>query len=169
MTNRYKLWSYTEGTFGSGTGGSQILDIGPVVLDQFHTAYIYAHNSGLTRLWWDGKLIFDGMSPMVSGFDGYMEWGSGAWQFAASTTVDFDWVGYGNPCNLPQLLRATRAGNAVVLAWSTNAFGFVLQSTESLSPAKWTDITNSVAIVGPENTFTNYLSATNQFFRLRQF
>ena len=25
VTNRYKLWSYTEGTFGSGAGGSQIL------------------------------------------------------------------------------------------------------------------------------------------------
>jgi len=167
VTNRYKLWSYTEGAFGSGVGGSEIMDIGPVILDQFHTAYIYAHKSGATRLWWDGKLVFDGLSPTVSGFDGYMEWGSGSWQFTASTTVDFDWVGYGSACNLPQWLRVVRAGNAVVLAWSTNAVGFVLQSTDNLS-AKWIDVTNATSMVGSENTFTNYLSGTNKFFRLRQ-
>jgi hypothetical protein len=46
VTNRYKLWSYTEGVFGSGTGGSQIMDLGPVILEQLHTAYIYAHKNG---------------------------------------------------------------------------------------------------------------------------
>jgi len=168
VTNRYNLWSYTEGSFGSGTGGSQILDIGPVVLDQFHTAYIYAHKSGLTRLWWDGSLVFDGTAPAVPGFDGYMEWGSGAWQFNATTTVDFDWVAYGNACNLPQLLRIPSAGNTVVIAWPTNALGFVLQSTETLSPANWIDATNTVGVVGSENTVTNSLSNTNKFFRLRQ-
>jgi hypothetical protein len=25
-----------------------------------------------------------------------IEWGSGAWQYNATTTVDFDWVAYGN-------------------------------------------------------------------------
>lgn len=168
VTNRYKLWSYTEGTFGSGTGGSQILDIGPVVLDQLHTAYIYAHKSGLTRLWWDGKLIFEGMAPTVPGYDGYIEWGCGAWQFDATTTVDFDWVGYGNACNLPQKLKVTRAGNGVGISWPTNALGFTLQSTDILSPADWTDVTNAVSIVGSENTVTNNLSDRSRFFRLRK-
>ncbi len=168
VTNRYKLWSYTEGTFGSGTGGSQILDLGPVVLDQLHTAYIYAHKSGLTRLWWDGSLVFDGTAPAVRGFDGYVEWGSGSWQFNAATTVDFDWVAYGNTCNLPQRMRITRAGNTLVLAWPTNAVGFVLQRTDTLSPPNWINVTNTVGVVGSENAVTNYLSNTNKFFRLRK-
>ena len=112
--------------------------------------------------------MFDGMAPMVPSYDGYMEWGSGSWQFNATTTVDFDWVGYGNFCNLPQLLRITPAGNAVVTAWPTNAVGFVLQSTESLSPADWADVTNTVGVVGSENTVTNSLSNMNKFFRLRK-
>ncbi|MBI3851987.1 MAG: hypothetical protein HY298_17150 [Verrucomicrobia bacterium] len=168
VTNRYKLWSYTEGTFGSGTGGSQILDIGPVLLDQFHTAYIYAHKSGLIRLWWDGKLIFDGLSPMVPNYDGFMEWGSGSWQFTAATTVDFDWVGYGNACNLPQLLRITHSDNFIVISWPTQAVGFVPQSTEILAPANWMDMTNTVSVVGSENTVTNDLPDTARFFRLRK-
>jgi len=167
VTNRYKLWSYTEGMFGSGTGGSEILDLGPVVLNQFHTAYLHTHESGQTRLWWDRELVFDGLAPMVPGFDGYMEWGSGSWQFDATTTVDFDWVGYGNTCNLPHSLKTTLAGNAVVISWPTNAVGFVLQSTESLSPANWVDMTNTVAVVGSENTVTDPISNTNRFFRLR--
>src|SRR5256885_11805009 len=31
-------------------------------------------------------------SPLVNPFNGYVEWGSGSWQFDATTTVDFDWV-----------------------------------------------------------------------------
>src|SRR5438034_9796423 len=108
------------------------------------------------------------MSPMVSGFDGYMECGSGSWQFTATTTVDFDWVAYGNACNLPQLLRITRAGNAVVISWPTNAVGSVLQSTETLSPANWIDMTNGVGVAGSENTMTNNVSGTTRFFRLHR-
>jgi hypothetical protein len=168
VTNRYKLWSYTEGVFGSGSGGTQILDLGPVVLNQFHTAYLYAHRSGTARLWWDNMLIFDGTAPMVAPYDGYMEWGSGSWQYTAATTLDFDWVAYGNGCNLPQMLRIARSGPAVVLAWPTNAVGFVLQSTETISPANWVDSTQSISVVGSENSLTTVITGTNKFFRLRQ-
>src|SRR5437016_2294565 len=41
-------------------------------------------------------LVFDRAAPLVNPFNGYVEWGSGAWQFDATTTVDFDWVAYGN-------------------------------------------------------------------------
>ena len=170
VTNRYKLWSYTEGSFGSGTGGSQILDIGPVVLNQFHTAYLYAHKTGLARLWWDGKLIFDGLAPMVPGFDGYMEWGSGAWQFDAATTVDFDWVAYGQACNQPQLLTINLAGAAVVVSWSTNAPNLSLQSTANFAPANWVTVTNPVTVVHGQFMVTNDLSRSSEstFFRLRE-
>jgi len=168
VTNRYKLWSYTEGTFGSGTGGSEILDLGPVVLNQFHTAYIRAHKSGAVQLWWDGRLVFDGIAPTVPGFDGYIEWGSGSWQFNAATTVDFDWVAYGNACNLPQWLEITGAGNTVVISWPTNAPNFLLQCATNLAPANWMNVTNPVAVVNGRNTVTNPLAGTSKFFRLRQ-
>lgn len=53
VTNRYKVWSYTEGAFGSGVGGSEILDIGPVIADELHTAYISLqfHGPPVSQLW----------------------------------------------------------------------------------------------------------------------
>ena len=95
VNGRYKLWSYVDpNTFRNP--GLEITDIGPVVTNAWHIAYIYARNDGKVKLWWDGNLIFDGAAPLVNPYGGYVEWGSGAWQYDATTTVDFDWVAYGN-------------------------------------------------------------------------
>jgi hypothetical protein len=89
VNGRYKLWSYVN-------SDTSLMDIGPAETNAWHTAYLYARNDGKVKLWWDGSLLFDGMAPLVNSFNGYVEWGSGAWQYDATTTVDFDWVGYGN-------------------------------------------------------------------------
>jgi hypothetical protein len=89
VNGRYKLWSYVN-------SDTSLMDIGPAVTNAWHTAYLYARNDGKVKLWWDGNLLFDGTAPLVNPFNGYVEWGSGAWQYDATTTVDFDWVGYGN-------------------------------------------------------------------------
>ena len=69
----------------------------------------------------------------------------------------------------PPLLRAAQAGSSVAFSWPTNAVGFfVLQSTDTLAPTRWTDVTTTVVVVGSENTVTNSLSNTKSFFRLRQ-
>src|SRR5205823_6287739 len=44
----------------------------------------------------DDNLVFDGAAPLVNPYDGYIEWGSGALHYDATTTTDFDWVAYGN-------------------------------------------------------------------------
>jgi hypothetical protein len=89
VNGRYKLWSYVN-------SDTQIMDLGPVVPDTWHIAYLYARKDGKVKLWWDGNPVFDGAAPLVNPFDGYVEWGSGSWQYDATTTVDFDWVAYGN-------------------------------------------------------------------------
>jgi hypothetical protein len=95
VNGRYKLWSYVDpDTFGRP--GLEIADIGPVVTNAWHIAYLYARNDGKVKLWWDGNLVFDGTGPPANPYDCYVEWGSGAWQYDATTTVDFDWVAYGN-------------------------------------------------------------------------
>ena len=73
---------------------------------------------------------------------------------------------------LPQhapTLRASRAGDTVVLSWPASTIGFVLQSETTLFPPSWTDVTNAVAIAGPDQTVTNTVSAPAKFFRLRSF
>src|SRR2546422_3069757 len=89
VNGRYKLWSYVN-------SDTQIMDLGLAVTDAWHIAYLYARKDGKVKLWWDGNLVFDGAAPLVNPFDGYVEWGCGSWQYDASTTVDFDWVAYGN-------------------------------------------------------------------------
>jgi hypothetical protein len=118
------------------------------------------------KAWWDRALAFDGMAPLVNVFDGYVEWGSGSWQYDATTTVDFDWVGYGHPCNLPQLLNINRQSNRIVVSWPTNALGFVLQTAANLAPANWAAATNATAVVNDQYFVTNNLPATPAFFRL---
>jgi hypothetical protein len=89
VDGRYELWNYV-------ITNTLLMDIGPAVTNAWHTAYLYARNDGKVKLWWDGSLLFDGTAPLVNPYNGYVEWGSGSWQFNATTTVDFDWVGYGN-------------------------------------------------------------------------
>jgi hypothetical protein len=146
---------------------TEIMDLGPAATNAWHTAHLYARNDGKVKLWWDGILRFDAMAPLVNPHHAYIEWGSGSWQYDATTTVDFDWVAYGNACNLPQWLRAARAGNNAVISWPTNATGFVLQSSDTLSPANWVNVASPVVVVGSEKTVTSRLAGTNKFFRLR--
>jgi hypothetical protein len=89
VNGRYKLWNYVN-------SDTALLDIGPAVTNAWHTAYLYARSDGKVKLWWDGGLLFDGAAPLVNPYNGYVEWGSGAWQYNATATVDFDWVAYGN-------------------------------------------------------------------------
>ena len=89
VDGRFKVWSYTSDL--------EILDLGPALANEFHTAYILARNDGTAQVWWDGAFVVDGLVPITSSFDGYVEFGSGTfWQTTAATTVDFDWVGYGD-------------------------------------------------------------------------
>lgn len=113
VDGRYKIWAYTVGSFGSPTGGAEIQDIGPVSTNDFHTTYIYAHKDGMTKVWWDGRLIYDDVPISLGGYDGYVEWGSGSWQWSASDTVDFDWVGWGEASDLPQSFSSAPAHGSV--------------------------------------------------------
>jgi hypothetical protein len=93
VDGRYKLWSSVK---PDTIRNPEIRDLGPAVSNAWHTAYLFARNDGQVKLWWDGNLLFDGAAPLVNPYHAYVEWGSGAWQYDAATTVDFDWVAYGN-------------------------------------------------------------------------
>src|SRR5665213_1236776 len=70
----------------------------------------------------------------------------------------------------PQLTINRSAAN-VVLIWPTNTAGltFTLQSTTNLvSPAGWNIVSPVSAVVSGQNTVTNPISGTQQFYRLSQ-
>jgi uncharacterized repeat protein (TIGR03803 family) len=82
--------------------------------------------------------------------------------------------GYGSIFSLtvpaaPPQLTITPAGTNVILTWSTNITGFVLQSTTNLaSLAIWLPVFPGPAIVNGQNTVTNQISGTQQYYRLSQ-
>jgi len=61
-------------------------------------------------------------------------------------------------------LTATRGVGQVAVSWTTNASGFVLESTLELSPPSWT----SLLTVGSETGVTLPITNTRAFFRLRK-
>lgn len=70
---------------------------------------------------------------------------------------------------MPVSLMLRPIGNEMILSWPTNAVGFALQSTPSLTPpVTWMDVTNPPAVVGGQFTVTNTPSGGTQFFRLRR-
>lgn len=126
VNGRFKLWNYVH-------SDTEIIDIGPVDLGVFHTTYLYARADGHVKMWWDGKIIFDDYAPLVSPYDGYFEWGSGSWQFDASDTVDFDWVGFGTPAELP-LAVTSYPVNGAVFHEAGSGFKFSVLSKAGLAP-----------------------------------
>ncbi len=63
------------------------------------------------------------------------------------------------------VLGAVRSGNTLVFSWPS---GFVLQSTPSLSPPTWTDVTNpATQFVGGQNTVTIGTANGTQYYRIR--
>jgi hypothetical protein len=62
-------------------------------------------------------------------------------------------------------LAINQAGPDVVVSWTTNVPGLQLQSTPTLSPAAWADVTNTVTLVGGRYTITDTVSVS-RFYRL---
>jgi hypothetical protein len=67
-------------------------------------------------------------------------------------------------------LRITISGTNAVLSWpsSSSASGFVLQHSNTLSPANWTDVATIPTVTKGENQVTVSVSSGTTFFRLKQ-
>jgi hypothetical protein len=69
--------------------------------------------------------------------------------------------------NGPQLNIAL-SGGEVVLYWTTNTAGYVLQSITNLSSTNWASITNEINTIEGYYVYSNTLSGKAAFFRLKQ-
>jgi len=66
----------------------------------------------------------------------------------------------------PQL-TISLSGTSLILTWPTNAAGFILQSTTNLGAFSiWTTVPPAPVVVNGQNTVTNSISGTQQFYRL---
>lgn len=89
---------------------------------------------------------------------------SDAWNFSRPLTII---VGGGA---LPRpAIQIGRSGSNVVLTWPTNAAGFVLETTSSLSLAPaWTPVSASPSMVGDQYHVTEPAGSASKFYRLRR-
>jgi hypothetical protein len=67
----------------------------------------------------------------------------------------------------PQSLSISREGDDVLISWSTNNAGFVLQSVTNVASANWVTVTNEPTLVNDRFTVTIGLSEAAKYFRLR--
>jgi hypothetical protein len=66
-------------------------------------------------------------------------------------------------------LNIARLGNNVVLSWSTNHTGYILEAKTDVSPlSNWTPVPGTPTIMADQQTVTNSAANGNQFFRLRR-
>ena len=69
----------------------------------------------------------------------------------------------------PPSLTIARAGPDIILSWQTNFTGFTLQSTTNPgSSATWTTNLPAPIVINGQNTVTNPIAGTQQFYRLSQ-
>jgi uncharacterized repeat protein (TIGR03803 family) len=65
----------------------------------------------------------------------------------------------------PQLV-ITPASNNLVISWPATSAGVLLQSTTNLASEVWTTNLPAPVVINGQNTVTNPISGTQQFFRL---
>jgi hypothetical protein len=63
-------------------------------------------------------------------------------------------------------LTIIRSGTNVVLKWPSTNAGFTLQSTLNSGAAVWNPVSQTPVVVNNQNTVTNPISGTHQFYRL---
>jgi len=69
---------------------------------------------------------------------------------------------------LPPKLTIIRSGANVILTWPTTATSFTLQTATNLVSSIWTTNSPAPIVINGQNTVTNPISGTKQFFRLAQ-
>jgi uncharacterized repeat protein (TIGR03803 family) len=66
----------------------------------------------------------------------------------------------------PTLNLTPASATNVILTWPANDSGFVLQTTTNLAASVWTNVPGNPTVVNGQNTVTNSIYGTQQFFRL---
>ncbi|MBI4658167.1 MAG: hypothetical protein HY735_04825 [Verrucomicrobia bacterium] len=69
----------------------------------------------------------------------------------------------------PRLSAQTGAGGTIIVTWAASEADFVLEANSTLSPAGWAVVpANQVATQGANKVFTDIISASPRFYRLRK-
>ena len=174
------LYSFTGGADGAtpGTGLVQGNDgnlcgttsAGGTSTNQYGqcngTVFQISTNGAFTSLYsfTGGSDGADPLAGLVQGSDGaFYGTTSGGGQGGHGTVFRLALVPF-----TPPELALVHSGPNLILTWPTNAIGFTLQSTTNLGSPVWTTNSPAPVVVNGQNTVTNPISGTQQFYRLSQ-
>jgi hypothetical protein len=93
--DRWALLRFIHDSNNPGAG--TLLDVAPVVLGEFNEALIHVdRTTDLARFSWNGTELYNAVTPTDYFGDGYPEFGaSNYWAEGGTSSVTYDWVGYG--------------------------------------------------------------------------
>jgi uncharacterized repeat protein (TIGR03803 family) len=140
-------------TTQSGNGGNGTVFAVKIDGSGFRTLHSFTATTGFTNS--------DGTNPQGLVFSNNTLYGS---------TLSGGIYGNGTlfSLSIPIELNLAVSGSNLVLSWPTNFTGFTLQSTTDLSSQVWTTNLPPPVVINGQNTVTNPISGTEQFFRLSQ-
>jgi autotransporter-associated beta strand protein len=102
--DRWQLVRFIFESNNPGDPAAILKDIAPVTLNQFNEALIHIDSdTDLVRFSWNGMELYNEVTPTdFGGNDGFPEFGaSNFWGEGGTSTVTYDWVGYGPGYNPP--------------------------------------------------------------------
>jgi hypothetical protein len=67
----------------------------------------------------------------------------------------------------PPRLAISNLGGSLQISWPAEPSGFILESSDSLSPASWTPVADQPTLSNNEYIESMPMVSTNQFFRLQ--
>jgi Immunoglobulin domain len=78
-------------------------------------------------------------------------------------------TGLSNPINIisPPNLTTVREGGLLLIFWPVTPSGFVLETSGSLSPPEWVQVSSPPLQIGDQNLISVGISDTNSFYRLQ--
>jgi autotransporter-associated beta strand protein len=116
--NRWQLVRFIFESDNPGDPAAILTDIAPVMLGEFNEALIHIDSdTDLVRFSWNGMERYHAVTPTdFGGNDGFPEFGaSNFWGEGGTSTVTYDWVGYG-PGYIPP-------AGPTIHTWSADANG----------------------------------------------
>ena len=161
VDGRLKLWTYVNAVVQE----QEIMDLGPAEANIFYTVYMFARSDGWVKLWWNGELVYDDYVPLANPYNGYVEWGSGSWQFDATDVIEFDWLGYGTQEDLPVQIASNPPHRAIWQEPSADATFNVISNPE-LAPGVGADKLGLILTSGTAGMITLSGTDTNREVRL---
>ncbi len=66
------------------------------------------------------------------------------------------------------VLTAVQSGTNIVLTWSANYIGYILQSTTNLLPATWSGVATAPVVANGQNIVSDPVCGARKFYRLSQ-